>query len=107
LSKGRPGGAEAVSRTISAVGLDDTCQMQYQSEVVKEQGLVVLYHPSPVPISTVSGERVAPNRCSRIAKQRLIENDWAYGGALASKVTLLTRNRVISSVMLHPKPAPF
>jgi hypothetical protein len=29
LSKGRPGGAEAVSRTISAVGLDDTCQMRY------------------------------------------------------------------------------
>jgi len=40
------------------------------------------------------------NQCTRIAKQRLIENDWACGGALALKVALLARNRVISSVGL-------
>jgi hypothetical protein len=32
--------------------------------------------------------------------QRLIENGWACGGALALKVVSLARNRVISSVSL-------
>jgi hypothetical protein len=51
--------------------------------------------PRPKP---VSDERIAPNQCTRIAKRRLIENDWACGGALASKVVSLARNRVISSL---------
>jgi len=38
------------------------------------------------------------NQCTRIAKLRLIETGWAYGGVLALKVALPARNRVISSV---------
>jgi hypothetical protein len=34
----------------------------------------------------------------RIAKRRFLEVGYACGGALASKVVLLARNRVISSV---------
>jgi len=41
------------------------------------------------------------NQCTRIAKRRLIETDWACGGALALQVVLLARNRVISSVSLQ------
>jgi len=39
------------------------------------------------------------NQSTRIAKRRLIEPGWAYSGALVSKVILLARNRVISSVL--------
>jgi hypothetical protein len=39
--------------------------------------------PRPKP---VSGERIAPNQCTRIAMQRLIETGWACGGALALQV---------------------
>ena len=37
---------------------------------------------------------------------RLIETGWACVGALASKVTLLARNRVISSVILPKTKKP-
>jgi len=43
------------------------------------------------------------NQCTRIAKQRLIENGWACGVTLASKAALLARNRVISSVSRYIK----
>ena len=33
---------------------------QHQSTVVKEQLVAVLYRPSPDPVRSVSGERVAP-----------------------------------------------
>jgi hypothetical protein len=47
----------------------------------------------------VSIRRCRPtNQCTRIAKLRFIENDWACDGALALQVVLLARNRVISSV---------
>jgi hypothetical protein len=58
--------------------------------------------------STVSIHRCRPtNQCTRIAKQRLIETGWACGVTLASKVVLLARNRVISSVrtlLVHTAP---
>jgi hypothetical protein len=38
------------------------------------------------------------NQCTRIAKRRLIETGWTCGGALALRVVLPARNRVISSV---------
>ncbi len=41
----------------------------------------------------VSSERIAPNQCTRIAKQRLIEIVWACGGPLALQVVSLARNR--------------
>jgi hypothetical protein len=56
--------------------------------------------PSPGLLGLVSGERIAPNQCTRIAKLRLIEAGWACGDALALKGASLARNRVISSVGL-------
>jgi hypothetical protein len=47
----------------------------------------------------VSKPKIRPtNQCTRIAKRRLIEIGWACGGTMALKVTLLTRNRMISSI---------
>jgi len=71
LSKGRQAGAEAVSRTISAVGLDETPKLGYHRTNITLQLLKnsqpVLYRPSPDLDRSVSDERVAPNQCTRIA----------------------------------------
>ncbi|HEX9925420.1 MAG TPA: hypothetical protein VGD99_22380, partial [Anaerolineae bacterium] len=79
----------AVSLTIEAVGLDDTCQMGYHLTNINLQLSKSKNSLPPIsrPRRSVSGERIAPNQCTRIAKQRLIEIGWACGVTLASKVT--------------------
>jgi len=46
---------------------------QHQSTVVKEQWSVALCRPSPDLERSVSGERIAPNQCTRIATARFFE----------------------------------
>ena len=64
----RSGGDDAITRTTSGVGLDDTKDVsshQHQSVVVKEQRAFFAAHlPSR---RTVSDERIAPIRCTRPA----------------------------------------
>ena len=68
LRTSRRAGDDAVTRTTAGVGLDDTIEVsshQHQSTIVKEQCAFFAAHP---PSSrTVSGERIAPIRCSRLA----------------------------------------
>ena len=70
----RPVGDDAVSRTTSAVGLDDTIVVsshQHQSIVIKEQLAIVLCRPSPGPVRPVSDERIAPMRLLPTAQPSL------------------------------------
>jgi hypothetical protein len=71
LRTSRPGGDEAVSRTISAVGLDEILQMGSHRTNITLQLLKnsqpVLYRPAPDLERSVSDERVAPNQSTRIA----------------------------------------
>jgi hypothetical protein len=93
LRTSRPGGDEAVSRTISAVGLDEITQLGYHRTNITLQLLKnsqpVLYRPAPDLERSVSGERVAPNQCTRIAKRRFyngytLANKWVIVAAIAS-----------------------
>jgi hypothetical protein len=103
-------GDDAVIPTTREVGLDETYQISLialtsiyslqstQDFVVKEQLVAVLYRPSPDPVRSVSGERIAPNRCSRIATLPFFVIGCGCGLTLALKAVLLTRNRLNSSV---------
>jgi hypothetical protein len=70
LRTSRPGGDEAVSRTTSAVGLDEITQLGYHRTNITLQLLKnsqpVLYRPAPDLERSVSDERVAPNQCTRM-----------------------------------------
>ncbi len=80
LRTSHPGGDDAVSRTISAVGLDETDQISLiaptsiyslqstQDFVIKGQWSIVLCRPSPGPEGPVSNERIAPSRFTPTAK---------------------------------------
>ena len=70
----RQAGADTVTRTTSGVGLDDTIEVsshQHQSVVVKERR--AFFAAQPPSLRTVSGERVAPNRCTRLATLAFFE----------------------------------
>lgn len=76
LRTSRPGGDDAVSRTISAVGLDEITQLGSHRTNITLQLLKnsqpVLYRPAPGLLEPVSDERIAPNQCTRPPKLRLI-----------------------------------
>ena len=68
LITSRQAGDDAVSRTISAVGLDEAYQISLIAPTsiysYKGQWLGVPCRPSPVSVDTVSDERVAPKPCT-------------------------------------------
>ena len=68
MGPSRRAGDDAVTRTTAGVGLDDTIEVsshQHQFTVIKEQS--AFFVAQPPSRRTVSDERIAPNRCSRIA----------------------------------------
>ena len=68
LRTSRQAGDDTVTRTTTGVGLDDTRRVsshQHQSTIVKEQP--AFFAAQPPSKRTVSGERIAPIRCSRLA----------------------------------------
>ncbi|MBI1877894.1 MAG: hypothetical protein HYR94_06650 [Chloroflexi bacterium] len=72
LRTSRQAGDEAVTRTTAGVGLDDTREYQHTNielELSKNKG--VLCRPSPGH-KLVSGERIAPSACSRIATAAIL-----------------------------------
>jgi hypothetical protein len=81
MTRRPPGGDEAVSRTISAVGFDDTYQIQYHHTNINLKLLKSKNSLPPIsrPRRSVSDERIAPNQCTRIAMRRF------YNGYVPAK----------------------
>jgi hypothetical protein len=82
LITSRQTGDDAVTRTTAGVGLDDTklSSHQHRIRVIKEQPAFFAAHPPSK--RTVSGERIAPIRCTRLATAAIFNHTLPAMSAL-------------------------